>query len=105
MPLTIPDEVLLRILETSANRSYKGFHPRECRIHCKNYFGNICETYEYMLNKTVTIAVTGVDWRPPIKEMLGDDSHGYLESTRGVAQMLQNTKQLLEENTKRIFPK
>jgi hypothetical protein len=102
---TIPDDVLLRILATSAKRSFKGFHPRDCRIHCKNYFGNICETYEYMLNQTVSIAVRGVDWRPPIKEMLGDDSHQYLESTRGVAQMLRDAKQLLEENTKKICPK
>ena len=102
---TIPDDVLLRILATSAKRSFKGFHPRECRIHCKNYFEFICGNYEVTRKQSLYLAAQGKDWRTPIKTRLVGEPNGYLEPTRSVAQMLRDAKQLLEENTKRICPK
>ena len=102
---TIPDEVLLRILATSAHRSFKSFHPSECRIHCKNYFGNICENYNRVLGQCTNIAAQGQDWRVLMRAMLTEDHGHYIEATKGVDQMLRDIKQLLVENTKRIFPK
>ena len=102
---TISDDVLLRILATSANRSFKSFHPSECRIHCKNYFGNICENYNRVLGLSTNIAAQGQDWRVLMRSFLTEDDGHYIDATKGVDQMLRDAKHLLVENTKRIFPK
>lgn len=54
---TIPDDVLLRIIETSANRQFDGFPPRECRIHCKNYFEHMCQNYLSSVASTDPVSV------------------------------------------------
>lgn len=79
---TIPDDVLLRIIETSANRQFDGFPPRECRIHCKNYFEHMCRNYEQTVIQSRNLAQQGRDWRDPIRALLADDASRYIKSAR-----------------------
>lgn len=102
---TIPDDVLLRIIETSAKRTYNGFPPRKCRIHCKNYFEHMCLNYKMTLNQSLILAAQGQDWRLPLHHLLADDSSHYIQSAIKVRQMLEYSKQLLEKNAKTVFPK
>lgn len=102
---TIPDEVLLRIIETSAKRQFDGFPPRECRIHCKNYFEHMIQNHKQILTQTLNLAQQRQDWRGPIRSLLADDTGRYIQSARGVDQMLEHARQLLEKNAKAIFPK
>jgi len=102
---TIPDEVLLRIIETSAKRQFNGFPPRQCRIHCKNYFEHMCHNYEQTLDQSLTLAQQGKDWRRPLHDLLADSTGRYIQAARKVYRMLEHSKQLLEANAKAIFPK
>jgi hypothetical protein len=103
---TIPDEVLLRIIETSANRQFDGFPPRECRIHCKNYFEHICRNYEQHVTRSMKLAQQQQDWRSNLRALLTDEGRSrYIQAARGVDQMLEHAKQLLEKNSKAKFPK
>jgi hypothetical protein len=85
---TIPDEVLLRIIEVSDKVIPKSFHPREIRIHCKNYFEHITSNWEQDL-------MTG-------KWML--KANRYSIPMRKVLEMLTQTKHLLIMNSKRWMP-
>jgi hypothetical protein len=103
---TIPDEVLLRIVETSTNRQFDGFPPRECRIHCKNYFEIMCQNYEQNVTTSVNLARRGQDWRGHLRALLTDEGESrYIQAARGVDQMLEHAKQLLEKNSRARFPK
>jgi len=102
---TIPDEVLLRIIETSVTNQFNGFPPRECRIHCKNYFEHMCHNYEQTLDQSLTLAQQGKDWRRPLHDLLADSTGHYIQAAREVYRMLENSKQLLEGNAKAKFPK
>ena len=102
---TIPDEVLLRIIETSANRQFDGFPLRECRIHCKNYFEHISQNYEQAVFESMKLTKQGQDWRRPILNLLANDARTYIQAAKGVDRMLDNAKQLLEANSRAIFPK
>ncbi len=102
---TIPDEVLLRIVETSRNRTFAGFPPRQCRTHCKNYFTHMADNYERILSGAITLATQGADWRPQLRTLLLGPGQPYLEAAMGVERMLENARQLLEENSRRRFPK
>jgi hypothetical protein len=102
---TIPDEVLLRIIETSAGRQFDGFPPRECRIHCKNYFEHMRVNYTQTLDHSLTLARQEQDWRGGLRALLADDANQYIQAARRVNQMLEHTRQLLEENSRATFPK
>lgn len=102
---TIPDEVLLRIIETSTGRWFDGFPPRECRIHCKNYFEHMCENYENALKQSLALAQGGLNWREPIRTLLAGDAGRYIQAATGVGRMLDHAKNLLEQNARAIFPK
>jgi len=102
---TIPDDVLLRIIETSANQTFKGFQPRDSRIHCKNYFENMCQNYEQAVRLSTDLARQGQDWRPPLCDILSQNRGNYIEAARGVDQMLERAKELLKKNSKAFFPK
>jgi hypothetical protein len=107
---TIPDDVLLRIIETSLNRKFVGFPPRECRIHCKNYFEYMPINYEGTVGQSAARARSGQDWRGPIRDLLADntrrDSTGnYIRDATKVDQMLEHARQLLDENSKARRPK
>ena len=102
---TISDEVLIRIIEKSANQSFVGWHPRSCRIHCKNFFENMCPNYEHVVNQSANLAQQGQDWRPPLRALLAQDGGDYIGAARGVYQLLEHAKELLEENSGKLFPK
>jgi hypothetical protein len=102
---TIPDDVLLRIMETSAKRQFEGFPPHKCRTHCKNYFEHMCENYEKTLEEARRLALQRQDWRSQLRGLLADDTSHYIQSARKVDQMLEHAKKLLEDNAKARFPK
>jgi hypothetical protein len=99
---TIPDDVLLRILETAKGK-FTSFHPRECRIHCKNYFEYMCGNYNRALSEATLLAANGQDWRTPFTPFFGKS--GYIEAATGVIQMLEDTKKLLNANSKKWIPR
>ncbi len=102
---TISDDVLLRIIETSANRKFDGFPLRECRIHCKNYFDHMCQNYNEMIRESFALAHKGLDWRRRIREQLAGDTGHYIEAATKVNEMLEHAKQLLEPNSRAARPK
>jgi hypothetical protein len=103
--LSIPDDVLLRIVETSRGRRFEGFPPRECRSHCKNYFTHMAENYRQVWSRATRLAQEREDWRPELKALLLGPGQPYIEAATGVERMLENIRQLLEGNSRRVFPK
>ena len=93
---TIPDEVLLRIIEVSKNVKPKAFPPSSIRIHCKNYFTHMTQNFENIYNDSTARKTKGVSLILNSK---------YLESAENVLIMLIQTKLLLTLNSKRWFPK
>jgi hypothetical protein len=64
---TIPDEVLLRIIETSKDQPRVGpFELRHCRSECKNYFKHISHNYSVHVANSITLAENGFDWSTPL---------------------------------------
>ena len=102
---TISDDVLLRIIETSAKDQFNGFPPRQCRIHCKNYFEHMCRNYEQTITQALYLAQQGQDWRSPLRALLADNMGRYIQSARAVYRMLEHSKQLMGKNAKAVFPK
>ena len=96
---TIPDDVLLRIIESAEGEKQEGFPCREARIHCKNYFEFICGSFDHVSQAQAT----GGNWIPVAQNLLMNGK--YIEATQGVLDMLENTKRLLDQNAKRIIPK
>jgi hypothetical protein len=92
---TISDEVLLRIIEVSKNIKPKGFHPREIRIHCKNYFEHMTFSWDY-------VSYTKADWQKVANGFI--DEGKYVEAAQNVKFMLVQTKELLERNSNKWFP-
>jgi hypothetical protein len=104
---TIPDEVLLRLIAASAStkRKFESFPPRQCRTHCKNYFMHIKPNYDMIHSASRDLAKSNQDWRLPIHNVLSDEGSHYLQAARGVKRMLEDAKQLLEDNANAKFPK
>jgi hypothetical protein len=88
---TIPNEVLLRIISVDKNGNLPSpsFPVSEIRTHCKNYFMHICVQ--------VNDAVAKRGETGPFAE--------FIVPTRKVVQMLNDARSLLEENSRRRFPK
>jgi len=100
---TLPNEVLLRVIAVSQGLPNCHFHPSRIRSHCKNYFDHMCTTY----NEQVKHVGTNPDWRVEFLPLLGDE-HGkgpYLMATQSVIKLLEQTKELLNTNSKKWFPK
>ena len=93
---TISDEVLLRIVQTARRRNYNGFHPRECRIHCKRYFMNMCDN----LNRVITSTLSLKGKQDAILAFTDPERGDYLRSSRSVEQMLVDATDHLERNTR-----
>jgi hypothetical protein len=91
---TIPDDVLLRIIGVSKNVSPTGFKPREIRIHTKNYFEHMVGNWDSLLSIQGDTKQAAIHRFPT-----------YGQAATGVLNMLIQTKELLEENSKRWFPK
>ena len=102
---TISDDVLLRILATTDNKKFEGSHPRDCRIHCKNYFEHMCQNYLSVLRESLALVVKGMDWRDPLIKLLAETESKYIAHAEGVDRMLDNAKALLDSNAKSWFPK
>jgi len=102
---TIFDDVFLRILETSAHYEYSGFHPRDIRSHCKNYFDHMCENYDNALRSAQELYKRGQDWRTPFHEFLNGSDRDYVASAQKVDAMLKTVKQLLSINSRKCCPK
>jgi len=92
---TISDDVLLRIIKATIKIKPVSFTPRQIRSHCKNYFTHMNSNWELHIN-------SGPNWRDNTKLLLNG---GYLEATEKVLAMLEQTKNQLDKNSKRIFPK
>ena len=90
---TIQDEILLRIFAVSENTPEQGFPAKQIRTHLKNYF-------EHMIPNWETIHTSG---------KIPSEAAKLWASYDGIAtqvlQMLVHVRSLLEQNTKRLFPK
>jgi hypothetical protein len=98
---TIPNEVLLRIIETSKDKPYRGpYALKDCRIHCKNYFNFICDNYfgviTPMSSDSLGYSPTGV---------IEFFENGYIQNAEDVSKMLKQAKQLLDKNSKARRPR
>ncbi len=102
---TISDDVLLRIIATSSKGEYVGLHPRDCRIHCKNYFEHMNKNYGGVITTALNLAQEEEDWQVPIVNLLSDEGGHYLQATRRVEQMLVEIRDLLDKNVRSFFPK
>jgi hypothetical protein len=92
---TVNDEVLLRIIAVSKDEESHGpFHPREIRTQCKNYFEFLVGNF----NKEVSA-------RQPLKPFFNGTGDKFDESTKGVLDMLQWAKELLEQDANSRKPK
>ncbi|MHB8390048.1 MAG: hypothetical protein ACYDBH_10755 [Acidobacteriaceae bacterium] len=92
---TIPDNVLLRIIATADNVEPRGFPPSQVRIHCKNYFVHMCQNFN------------NCPFDADLKQLLssGEQNSDYIDKTQRVIDMLEQTQELLEENSTRRFPR
>jgi hypothetical protein len=86
---TISDDVLLRILAVSKKVRPIRFPPQQIRIHCKNYFTHMAENWSIALQ-------TG---------NLESLRTNYVDAAEGVKAMVIQCKDLLETNSRRLFPK
>jgi hypothetical protein len=92
---TLPDDVMLRIISVSKDvKPIGSFNPKDIRKHTKNYFDHMCSQWNnFIILPNVAhqnIAKTFKDWP---------------EAAKGVKDMLEQTKQLLEDNSKKWLPK
>lgn len=94
---TVGDEVLIRILEVTKNSPAIGFPASEIRIHTKNYFDHMVQNW----NDAFSIHRNNEDFTKYVKNNLST----YPESAEKVLDMLKNIRNLLEENSSRIWPK
>ncbi len=99
---TIPDEVLLRIIIVSEKVSQAGdFHPRDIRSHTKNYFEHMC----VMWSQNVKIVADAISGKLPIPNELLEKAVSFEKPAEHVKILLEQTIQLLENNSKKWFPK
>ena len=103
-PQTIPDEVLLRIIETCGAKVNNLPPASTCRIHCKNYFDHMCTNYNNALSQAME---QGADWKQPFLApgFLGRPNGTYLHDARFVRDLLSRAREQFEANAKRCFPR
>ncbi len=94
---TITDEVLLRIFEVSKKSQDVGFPAKAVRSHTKNYFDHMAPNWDQVINE----AVQGRNFKAYAQTRYSS----YDQASTGVLDMLEHIKTLLEENSKRIWPK
>ena len=92
---TIPDDVLLILLKISQNVESKGFKIKEIRIHCKNYFDHLTSTWDDRVSKSQ-------NWEVNANSLINNSK--FVEAAQGVLRMLEQAKELLENNSKKKFP-
>jgi hypothetical protein len=94
---TITDDVLLRIFAVSKKSKDVGFPAKEVRSHTKNYFDHMVPNWDLVINE----AAQGNDFKSYAIATFST----YDQAATGVLDMLNHIKELLENNTKRIWPK
>jgi hypothetical protein len=104
---TIPDQVLLRIISTSKDVVARSFHPNTIRKVCKDYFTHMCVNYNEIIRSLPT---SGMGQQALCARLLmylagGPNQGKYIATTQQVKEMLEQTKELLDQNSKRWFPK
>jgi len=103
---TITDQVLLRIIATSKDIVARSFRPRAIRNVCKDYFDHMCSNYNAIINKLLSPpGMTQQIFCTQLLGLLGPNQGKYLAITQEVIEMLEQTMDLLEQNSKRWFPK
>ena len=102
---TIPDQVLLRIIAASENVVARSFHPNTVRNVCKDYFDHMCANYNAIINN-ITPGMGQQILRTQFLGFLGEAPQGqYLTVTQQVIEMLEQTRELVDQNSKRWCPK
>jgi len=96
---TISDQVLARLLCLSQGKQNRGFPIREIQIHLKNYFDHITSNWDQVTDA----AVQGIGWQGIAKEYLTQGK--YLEAAQRVLEMTEDARKLLDQNSKKWFPK
>lgn len=106
---SIPNEVLIRIIESSNKNKYDSFNPKDCRSHCKNYFEYMCSNYNALTSNLLKLgddnrsANQRNETSTQLLSLFGDQTN-YLDSSKKIRKMLENTITILIENSKKWFP-
>ena len=91
---TVPDEVLLRIIAVSKNTKARSFPPKEIRTHCKNYFDHLLPMWDTLYD-------------PKILNPQQQARSNFVycgEAAKSVLVMLEQTKKMLDDNSKKWIP-
>lgn len=91
---TIPDEVLIEIINNSQTKKYDGFHPKDVRIHCKNYFEHIMVNYDAAFKSSFSLIGKNRSWYNPIIQTV-ENGGSSIDAVRGVKKLLEDCKELL----------
>jgi hypothetical protein len=108
MQQTISDQVLLRIIAVSKDIVAPSFHPTAIRNVCKDYFAHMCPNYNAIINKFLSPpGMTQQNLSAQFLSLLGGNPNQdkYIATTEQVIEMLELTKKLLDQNSKRWLPK
>ena len=105
MQQTITDQVLLRIISVSKDITVPSFHPTAIRNVCKDYFTHMCANYKAIILSTPATQQQSLSTQ--FLSLLGGNPNQskYIATTEQVIEMLELTKKLLDQNSKRWFPK
>ena len=102
---TIPDQVLLRIIAISQRVTPHAFHPNTIRSCCKDYFDHMCKSYNGIIESGPD--AVRQDFSTVFLMLLGEGpgQGKYLRAAQSVIETLEQTKELLDGNSTRWFPK
>jgi len=104
---TISDEVMLRILSVGSDIIVGEYRILDVKIHCKNYFVNICTNYRQSLENALLLIRSGnPNWASAFGTMFSpQNSQEFIKCSQNVYELLQKAKEMLEKNSKKWFPK
>lgn len=101
-PETINDQILLRIVICSKKTTYgDDFHPKDIRTHLNRYFnyiiGNVREIKMSVKRKYNSF--------PDVLPLAVHDLFVYWGAIEKVIKLIEDTQELLRENSRKIFPR
>lgn len=97
---TISDEILLRIFKVSGDIPNKLYQPQRIRMNTKDYFENVINAWDEKVLKLWTLPLTDENI-----ELIECFMVNLGMTAKNVLIVLKDTRTLLEENTKKTFPK
>ena len=101
---TISDDLLVRILALDKHAKQATFHSSNIRIECKNYFEhmtkNVNSDLGLLAKRTLTMAQIKAKYLTE-----GDKNPSYIFCAREVVKMIEETKMLLDKNSRSLFAK